>query len=211
LGVPPPIFGKLEEQRATGRAVGVFSGANAVLCVLLVEASERHGTSFQAAGDGPTSLPRSPYWCVVECCGAVQSCGIKFWPFWTSSLGGVPSNPRGRGGLAPVSRRAVMPAHRGSLYPSPARYEGELPPPEAFTTHGHAARHILGPFPTRAVAEASSPGTSSRNSRPRRPLWCCTPARAMAMTDEQRRWLYVLAAAIVGGAGAFLLLWWLEW
>jgi hypothetical protein len=34
---------------------------------------------------------------------------------------------------------------------------------------------------------------------------------AMVMTDTQRRWLYVLAAAMVGGAGAFLLLWWLEW
>jgi hypothetical protein len=32
----------------------------------------------------------------------------------------------------------------------------------------------------------------------------------MAMTDKQRRWLYVLIAAVVGGAGAFLLLWWLE-
>jgi hypothetical protein len=34
-------------------------------------------------------------------------------------------------------------------------YEGELPPPEAFTTHGRA-RHlpILGPFPFRAMAEA---------------------------------------------------------
>jgi hypothetical protein len=32
-------------------------------------------------------------------------------------------------------------------------YEGELPPPEAFTTHGHAARQILGPFPSRAMAE----------------------------------------------------------
>jgi hypothetical protein len=34
-------------------------------------------------------------------------------------------------------------------------YEGELPPPEAFTTHGRP-RHlpILGPFPFRAMAEA---------------------------------------------------------
>src|SRR5262245_48249303 len=32
-------------------------------------------------------------------------------------------------------------------------YEGGLPPPEAFRTHGHEG-HILGPFPTRAVAEA---------------------------------------------------------
>jgi hypothetical protein len=33
----------------------------------------------------------------------------------------------------------------------------------------------------------------------------------MAMRDEQRRWLFVLAAAILGGTGAFLLLWYLEW
>jgi hypothetical protein len=35
-------------------------------------------------------------------------------------------------------------------------YEGELPAPEAFTTHGRA-RHILGPFPTRAIAEQQLP------------------------------------------------------
>jgi hypothetical protein len=35
-------------------------------------------------------------------------------------------------------------------------YEGELPLPEAFTTHGHA-RHILGPFPSRAMAEQQLP------------------------------------------------------
>src|SRR5262245_47517254 len=34
-------------------------------------------------------------------------------------------------------------------------YEGELPPPEAFTTHGRPPhRRILGPFPFRAMAEA---------------------------------------------------------
>src|SRR5262245_56370011 len=33
-------------------------------------------------------------------------------------------------------------------------YEGELPPPEAFTTHGPRHLPILGPFPTRAMAEA---------------------------------------------------------
>jgi hypothetical protein len=31
----------------------------------------------------------------------------------------------------------------------------------------------------------------------------------MAMTDEQRQWFYVIVAAILGGAGAFPLLWWL--
>jgi hypothetical protein len=41
-------------------------------------------------------------------------------------------------------------------------YEGELPPPEAFTTHGRAARHILGPFPTRATAEEQLPRLLSR-------------------------------------------------
>jgi hypothetical protein len=35
-------------------------------------------------------------------------------------------------------------------------YEGEVPPPEAFTTHGRA-HHILGPFPTRAMAEQQLP------------------------------------------------------
>jgi hypothetical protein len=32
---------------------------------------------------------------------------------------------------------------------------------------------------------------------------------AAAMIDEQRRWLFVLAAAIVGGGLAFLVRWWL--
>jgi hypothetical protein len=41
-------------------------------------------------------------------------------------------------------------------------YEGELPPPEAFPTHGRAARHILGPFPTRAMAEEQLPQLLSR-------------------------------------------------
>jgi Multicopper oxidase len=96
---------------------------------LLVEASVRHGSSFQAPGDGPTSLPRSPYWCVVECCGAVQSCGIKFRPFWTTSSGGGLHTRGAGGGLAPVPQRAVMPARRGCLYPSPAPREHAVPAP----------------------------------------------------------------------------------
>jgi hypothetical protein len=43
-------------------------------------------------------------------------------------------------------------------------YEGELPPPEAFTTHGHA-RHILGPFPTRAMAEQQLPRQRALRAR----------------------------------------------
>ena len=59
-------------------------------------------------------------------------------------------------------------------------YEGELPPPEAFTTHGRP-RHlpILGPFPTRGMAEAQLKRHLSRResrapadpSAPRRARW----------------------------------------
>jgi hypothetical protein len=59
-------------------------------------------------------------------------------------------------------------------------YQGELPPPEAFTMHGRA-RHILGPFPTRAMAEEQLPRLLSRRetraradpsgAAPRRARW----------------------------------------
>ena len=60
-------------------------------------------------------------------------------------------------------------------------YEGELPPPEAFTTHGRP-RHlpILGPFPTRAMAEAQlqrrpsgrgPEAPANRSAAPRRARW----------------------------------------
>jgi hypothetical protein len=60
-------------------------------------------------------------------------------------------------------------------------YEGEPPPPEAFTTHGRA-RHILGPFPTRAMAEQQLPRLLSRRETPhlRLPLWCRTPTQLAA-------------------------------
>ena len=60
-------------------------------------------------------------------------------------------------------------------------YEGELPPPEAFATHGRAERHIFGPFPTRAIAEEQLPRLMSRRetratanpsgAAPRRARW----------------------------------------
>jgi hypothetical protein len=63
-------------------------------------------------------------------------------------------------------------------------YEGELPPPEAFTTHrrsGHLP--ILGPFPTRAMAEArlqrhlSGRGAKqAAMSRPARLRWRHSPS-----------------------------------
>ena len=92
-------------------------------------------------------------------------------------------------------------------------YEGELPPPEAFRTHGHTAPHILGPFTTRAFAEAQLPRLlSRRESRiSADPAGTATPARTMAMTDEQRRWVYIIVAAAIGGAGGFLLQWWFQW
>jgi hypothetical protein len=59
-------------------------------------------------------------------------------------------------------------------------YEGELPPPEAFTTHrrsGHLP--ILGPFPSRPMAEARlqrhrsgrSPEAPANRSPPPRRGW----------------------------------------
>src|SRR5262245_50859016 len=60
-------------------------------------------------------------------------------------------------------------------------YEGELPPPEAFTTHGRAARHILGPFPTRAMAEAQLPRLLSRRETR-------APADRGAARRRARRW-----------------------
>src|SRR5262245_29469920 len=40
-------------------------------------------------------------------------------------------------------------------------YEGEMPPPEAYRTHGHDG-HILWPVPTRALGEAGLPRRLSR-------------------------------------------------
>jgi hypothetical protein len=82
----------------------------------------------------------------------------------------------------------------------------------------HNARATTSPANTGALSHsrdgrgaAAAASVWSRPRSPGQPLWCCTPARAMAMTDEQRRWLFVLAAAVIGGAGAFLSLWRLEW
>ena len=58
---------------------------------------------------------------------------------------------RGRSGLGQMKNWQLVELH-GCWW----AYEGELPPPEAFTTHGHA-RHILGPFSTRAMAEQQLP------------------------------------------------------
>jgi hypothetical protein len=61
-------------------------------------------------------------------------------------------------------------------------YEGELPPPEAFTTHGRP-RHlpILGPFPTRGMAEAQlKRHLSRRESR--------APADPSGAAPRRARW-----------------------
>jgi hypothetical protein len=55
-------------------------------------------------------------------------------------------------------------------------YEGDLPPPEAFTTHGRA-RHILGPFPSRAMAEQQLPQLLSRRETRRAPANVSSAAR----------------------------------
>src|SRR5262245_18336027 len=58
----------------------------------------------------------------------------------------------------------------------------------------HHARPPTSPANTRTFSHsrngrgpAQAPPVSARKPRPRRSLWCCTPARAMAMTDAQRR------------------------
>jgi hypothetical protein len=57
-------------------------------------------------------------------------------------------------------------------------YEGELPPAEAFMTHGRAARHILGPFPSRVMAEQQLPQLLSRRETHRTPAYpSVTPRR----------------------------------
>jgi hypothetical protein len=44
LGVASPVVGELEEQSTVGGVTGLFSGANAIVRLLLVQESERHGT-----------------------------------------------------------------------------------------------------------------------------------------------------------------------
>jgi hypothetical protein len=58
LGVLPPLIRKHEEQRAVFGVFGLLRGASAFLRVLVIEASERHGTIFQiSSAKGPdTSL-----------------------------------------------------------------------------------------------------------------------------------------------------------
>src|SRR5262249_8414052 len=64
---------------------------------------------------------------------------------------------RGRRGLEPMTgkmqaKKSWQLAEQHGLWWA---YEGDLPPPEAFQTHGRP-RHvpILGPYPSRAIAEA---------------------------------------------------------
>jgi hypothetical protein len=106
--------------------------------------------------------------------------------------------------IARTVRHTVSPAHvvkHNRSRRSSKPLAGELPPPESFTSHGRPHNlPKLGPFPSRATAEARlRRHLSCRDPENRPPPLWCPPARAMAMTDEQRRWLYVLAAAIGGG------------
>ena len=74
--------------------------------------------------------------------------------------GGVREKPdkfeaKGRRGLEPMTvqvKKSWQLAEQHGLWWA---YEGNLPPPEAFQTHGRP-RHvpILGPYPSRTVAEA---------------------------------------------------------
>ena len=57
LGVASPLVGELEEQSAPCGVAGRFGGASAFLRVLLVEVSERHGSSSIQVRGGPTIYP----------------------------------------------------------------------------------------------------------------------------------------------------------
>jgi hypothetical protein len=68
-------------------------------------------------------------------------------------------------------------------------YEGELPPPEAFTTHrrsGHLL--ILGPFPSRPMAEArlQRPSVWSQARSPGQPLSSTSARMAILMSFALR-------------------------
>ena len=69
LGVASPLVGELEEQGAACGVVRRFGGPSAFLRVLLVEASERHGSpSIQVRGS-PTPAPQVT---LLVCRGAAQ-------------------------------------------------------------------------------------------------------------------------------------------
>ena len=57
LGVASPLVGELEEESAAVGIFGLLSGASAFLRVLLVEASERHGSSSIQVRGKPTLAP----------------------------------------------------------------------------------------------------------------------------------------------------------
>ena len=75
LGVLPPLIRKHEEQRAVFGVFGLLRGASAFLRVLVIEASERHGTIFQiSSAKGPdTSLANHPNRFVAACCSAFNA------------------------------------------------------------------------------------------------------------------------------------------
>jgi hypothetical protein len=54
-----------------------------------------------------------------------------------------------------------------------------------------------------ALAQIQEPGSTGGEARGGRGLG----TKEVAMTDKQRRWLYVVVTAIIGGAVGFLLLW----
>jgi hypothetical protein len=56
---------------------------------------------------------------------------------------------------------------------------------------------------TRDWLKFKNPGSTGGKARGRRGL----EQRQVAMTEDQRRWLYIFVLAIIGGAVAFLILW----
>ena len=133
LGVSPPFVGELEKQGATSRVFGLLGGASAVVRVLLVELSERHGSSSIQVRGRPDSCPAGhPLVCrgMLQCGSVLRN---DFHPFWTTV-----------GWRRPRQRRCwhARPG-RPPFHPSPARGEHAVPASIASPKWGVAKEVML--------------------------------------------------------------------
>jgi hypothetical protein len=107
-------------------------------------------------------LPRSPFAGRSRNAAVQFSCAVLIFAHFLDD-----------GGLAAGSRRAVMPARRGSLHPSPARREHAVPAP-------------ITPPPNGVVVEVTDQSLFGLRVAGRRPF-CAAPM------PSQKRWLPMVA------------------
>jgi hypothetical protein len=110
-----PFVDELDEHGAMAWVVGALGGESAFVGVAVIELSEEHGVILGGAEGGPT-LPSAITLASVSRNAAVQfsPAALNFGHFGRL-LREVCLQTWAGGGLAAVSRRAVMPACRGSL------------------------------------------------------------------------------------------------